>query len=70
MSDAVASFRKRIENTTTIQDLQAVQSEITAARLPERQYSELYYGLISRRLELLRLERERTLREIDFPGDS
>ena len=68
MAIAVGDFSLRIQQTATISELEAIHSEITAARLPERNYTQLYYELVAQRLLIIRRVREKALEELKAPG--
>lgn len=63
MASPVNDFSSRIQRATAIEELQAIHSEIVGARLPERNYTQLYYDLVRQRLLIIRQVREKALNE-------
>ena len=64
MSSPRDYFRSKIQLTATIAELEAIHSRITAARLSERDYTQLYYDLVAQRLHIIRRAREKALAEL------
>ena len=70
MASRVDDFRSRVQQTATIGDLEAVHSDITAARISERDYTQLYYDLVAQRLLIIRRVREKALADLKATGNS
>ena len=64
MVSPVDYFRSKVQLTVTIAELEAIHSDITAARLSERDYTQIYYDLVAQRLHIIRRVREKAVADL------